>query len=223
MKKGISLIVLVITIIIIIILAGAVILNLNNNNPMDNANKATLLQEEADFRSGAGLWMAQIVADTRENPDIKVRVKTNNAAVTGDASVAAAWMNISEATVDNSMDISAGDNFTGTDSLDAKKGAALANVPAGYYDLNDIKITKWTTVTDENANNQGTLELSTDPKDIFTGYANVAGKSTSIVGAVDMKPSKAGDKSQWRIAMNRNGNTIFYTTKTTLGQKMANQ
>ncbi|MBR1883460.1 MAG: hypothetical protein IJ809_00675 [Clostridia bacterium] len=67
MKKGISLIVLVITIIIIIILAGAVILNLSNNNPIDNANKAALLQEEGDLNSGAVLWLAKLISDGSGN------------------------------------------------------------------------------------------------------------------------------------------------------------
>ena len=54
-KRGISLIVLVITIIIIIILAGAVILNLSNNNPIDNANKAKIMQDMDTFKSDLAL------------------------------------------------------------------------------------------------------------------------------------------------------------------------
>ena len=54
-QKGVSLIVLVITIIIIIILAGAVILNLSNNNPIDNANKAKIMQDMDTFKSDLAL------------------------------------------------------------------------------------------------------------------------------------------------------------------------
>ncbi|MDD2376542.1 MAG: hypothetical protein PHD15_00735 [Clostridia bacterium] len=58
MKKGISLIVLVITIIVIIILAGAVILSLANNNPINSANKATLLSDVASLKAGVALSYA---------------------------------------------------------------------------------------------------------------------------------------------------------------------
>ena len=62
-KKGISLIVLVITIIIIIILAGAVILNLSNNNPIENANKAKIMQDMDTFKSELVITIANKVAN----------------------------------------------------------------------------------------------------------------------------------------------------------------
>ena len=79
MKKGISLIVLVITIIIIIILAGPVILSLNNNNPIENANTATVLSEQSDFKSALALYIADQAAENQGN----VVIKTSGTAVTG--------------------------------------------------------------------------------------------------------------------------------------------
>lgn len=49
-KRGISLIVLIVTIIVIIILAAVVVLTITNNNPIDNAKKATILNDIATLK-----------------------------------------------------------------------------------------------------------------------------------------------------------------------------
>ncbi len=49
-KKGISLIVLIVTIIVMIILAAVVVLTITNNNPIDNAKKATILNDIATLK-----------------------------------------------------------------------------------------------------------------------------------------------------------------------------
>ena len=51
-KKGISLIVLIVTIIVMIILAAVVVLTITNNNPIDNAKKATILNDIATLKDG---------------------------------------------------------------------------------------------------------------------------------------------------------------------------
>ncbi len=63
-KHGISLIVLVITIIVIIILAGAVILSLSGNNPINSANKATLLSDRANIQAEVSSAVAAQFAAT---------------------------------------------------------------------------------------------------------------------------------------------------------------
>ena len=91
-KKGISLIVLVITIIIIIILAGAVILNLSNNNPVDNANKAKVLQDIDTFKSELSLKIADMYSESMGNlsmdeidaPSEKYALETLIESMTGD-------------------------------------------------------------------------------------------------------------------------------------------
>jgi type II secretory pathway pseudopilin PulG len=57
-KAGISLIVLVITIIVIIILAAAVILTLTNNNPINNANQASFVNDLDSFKSELDMYKA---------------------------------------------------------------------------------------------------------------------------------------------------------------------
>ena len=49
-KSGISLIVLIVTIIVMIILATVVVLTITNNNPIDNAKKATILNDIATLK-----------------------------------------------------------------------------------------------------------------------------------------------------------------------------
>ena len=61
-KKGISLIVLVITIIVIIILAAAVLLSLQNNNPVENANKATIANDASEIRSAVALFIGNYLS-----------------------------------------------------------------------------------------------------------------------------------------------------------------
>ena len=246
MKKGISLIVLVITIIIIIILAGAVILNLNNNNPMDNANKAALMQEETDFGSGANLWFANIVSRTLQNPNIKVMganvVTTGEGANATTTVTATDWIEISTANKTNSKDIT-------NNAVSDIQGNPI-NI-TGYYDLEDILITEWTSNTQyyengtayvNDANNEyaGQLVLATVGTKIYNGYSDSTRSvptydkdgnkrtgegatvtATSIVDAIGMKPSKAGKTNQYKIAMNKYGNIKFYTPTSTLASKNA--
>ena len=201
MKKGISLIVLVITIIIIIILAGAVILNLNNNNPMDNANKAALMQEETDFRSGTALWLFRLIADTKENPFIAVKASTGSFAST-------------DSTVDyTNIKLDAGANDLATDgTLLTTDGKALE---AGYYDLDNVMIIKWTTKPETTTSGE-TTTTNDDAGKLILDRANAVTGYDAIIAEVGMKPSKAGRNNQYKIAMNQNGNTIFYTEATTL-------
>ena len=63
-NKGISLIVLVITIIVIIILAASVILTLTDNNPIDNAKKATFINDIGTFQSELDIYKANKYAKT---------------------------------------------------------------------------------------------------------------------------------------------------------------
>ncbi len=59
-KKGISLIVLIVTIIVIIILATVVVLTITNNNPIDNAKKATILNDIATLKDGIEMQKVNI-------------------------------------------------------------------------------------------------------------------------------------------------------------------
>lgn len=210
MKKGISLIVLVITIIIIIILAGAVILNLNNNNPMDNANRAALMQEETDFRSGTALWMFHVIADTKENPFIAVKAHSATTFITTEGAAATAsgsYINIKNDNNTNSLSTS---TYVGTD------GNAI---DAGYYDLDDVMIIPWTVIAETTTTGTGTEATTTTNENAGTLQLNTAESVTGydqIIAKVGMKPSKAGRNNQYKIAMNQNGNTIFYTDKDTL-------
>ncbi|MEG0872465.1 MAG: leucine-rich repeat domain-containing protein [Clostridia bacterium] len=63
-SRGISLIVLVITIIVIIILAAAVILTLNKNNPLENANEATVKSDLKNFQEQLAMYAQQKSAET---------------------------------------------------------------------------------------------------------------------------------------------------------------
>lgn len=59
-KRGISLIVLIVTIIVIIILAAVVVLTITNNNPIDNAKKATILNDIATLKDGIEIQKVNI-------------------------------------------------------------------------------------------------------------------------------------------------------------------
>ncbi len=59
-KKGISLIVLIVTIIVMIILATVVVLTITNNNPIDNAKKATILNDIATLKDGIEMQKVNI-------------------------------------------------------------------------------------------------------------------------------------------------------------------
>ena len=59
-KRGISLIVLIVTIIVIIILAAVVVLTITNNNPIDNAKKATILNDIATLKDGIEMQKVNI-------------------------------------------------------------------------------------------------------------------------------------------------------------------
>lgn len=59
-KKGISLIVLIVTIIVMIILAAVVVLTITNNNPIDNAKKATILNDIATLKDGIEIQKVNI-------------------------------------------------------------------------------------------------------------------------------------------------------------------
>ncbi len=83
-KKGISLIVLVITIIVIIILAGAVILSLSGNNPINSANKATLLSDRANVQSEVTSAVAAQFAATTGVYDVNNFDVTSSTTITAD-------------------------------------------------------------------------------------------------------------------------------------------
>ena len=59
-KRGISLIVLIVTIIVMIILATVVVLTITNNNPIDNAKKATILNDIATLKDGIEMQKVNI-------------------------------------------------------------------------------------------------------------------------------------------------------------------
>ena len=229
MKKGISLIVLVITIIIIIILAGAVILNLNNNNPMDSANKAALLQEDSDFRSGAALWMSNIIVRTKENPFIVVSSKESSITAWPTSDTTSDYTSGNFANI-NKADAETFDLLHDVDSTTGKtKWVDLngADILGGYYDLDHVLVIPWTTTkattttTGEGAD-AVTTTTGTNGTLILDRNAGVTSYE-GITAAVGMTPSKAGRNNQYKIAMNANGNTMFYTDRTTLTNKNASR
>ena len=69
-KKGISLIVLVITIIVIVILAVAVILSIANNNPIENAKKASFLNDMTTLKEELNLYTQKKLADSQGKYDV---------------------------------------------------------------------------------------------------------------------------------------------------------
>ena len=69
-KNGISLIVLIITIIVIIILTGTVVLNLSQNNPILNANEASVKSTIDAYKSDISMTLSKkYIADSAYNPN----------------------------------------------------------------------------------------------------------------------------------------------------------